>query len=135
MLEPDNTEYLLVLAEAEYRMGDEEEAELLYKRILELDPTMMEAWLDWSYVLFNRGSVEEAVTMVYEALKTEPDCHQYHYRLVSYLYHLGKTKQAIEHLEMGLLLNFDDHFLLFEVSPVFSRIPEILETIERNRPN
>ena len=125
---------MLVLAEAEYRQGNEAEAEFLYKRLLELDPTMMEAWLDWSYIAFIKGDTEMAIEMIQEALKIEPDCHQYHYRMVSYLYTVGKTKQAMEHLEMALLLNFEDHYLLFELSPVLSQIPEILEAIERNRP-
>jgi tetratricopeptide (TPR) repeat protein len=134
ILEPDNPEYLLILAEAEYRQGDEIEAERLYKQILEIDPTMMEAWLDWSYVAFNKRDLTLAIDMIYEALKIEPDCHQYHYRLVAYLYANGKVKEALEHLELALILNFEDHFLLFELTPVFSQVPAILESIERNRP-
>jgi tetratricopeptide (TPR) repeat protein len=75
-----------------------------------------------------------AIEMIQEALKIEPDCHQYHYRLVSYLYSVGRSKEALDHLEIALLLNFNDHFLLFELTPVFSQVPEILEAIERNRP-
>jgi hypothetical protein len=54
--------------------------------------------------------------------------------LVAYLYANGKVKEALEHLELALILNFDDHFLLFELTPVFSQVPAILESIERNRP-
>lgn len=134
MLEQDNPEYLLVLAEAEYRMGDEAEAEQHYKQLLEFDPTMMEGWLDWSFICFTKGNTELAIEMLQEALKIEPDCHQYHYRLVTYLYAVGKPQEALEHLELGLLLNFTDHFLLFETTPVLSHVPEIISAIERNRP-
>jgi tetratricopeptide (TPR) repeat protein len=94
LLEPENTEYLLILGECEYRLGKIDDAEEVYKKLLEIDPTMMEAWLDASYIKFTKGEFEEAVELLKEAIKTDPDCHQYYYRLVCYLYELGLIKRS-----------------------------------------
>lgn len=134
LLEQDNSEYILVLAEAEYRLGNAAEAKELYKHILEIDPSMMEAWLDWSYIAFVDEGPEPAIELIREALKIEYDCHQYHYRLVNYLYAMGKTKEALEHLDIALMLNFEDHFLVFELSPSLQNVSEILTAIDLNRP-
>jgi tetratricopeptide (TPR) repeat protein len=134
LLEQDNPEYLLVLAEAEYRSGNPAEAKDLYKRLIESDPTMMEAWLDWSFIEFMEEDPELGIGLICEALKIDYDCHQYHYRLVSYLYATGKTKEALEHLDIALMINFEDHFLLFELTPALQNVKEILTAIELNRP-
>jgi tetratricopeptide (TPR) repeat protein len=134
LLEQDNPEYLLVLAEAEYRSGNPAEAKDLYKRLIESDPTIIEAWLDWSFIEFMEEDPELGIGLICEALKIDYDCHQYHYRLVSYLYATGKTKEALEHLDIALMINFEDHFLLFELTPALQNVKEILTAIELNRP-
>lgn len=135
MLEEDNAEYLLVLGETQYRLNQIENCEETYAKLVELDATMIEAWLDWSFVKYTQKLVQEAVDMMMEALKINFDCHQYHYRLVCYLYDLGKIEEAKKHLEIGLLLNFDDYFLIYEISPSLQQSTALTEIIESYRSN
>jgi tetratricopeptide (TPR) repeat protein len=130
MLEPENSEYLLVLGEAEYKLGQINEAEEIYKRLLDADPTMMEAWLDWSFIKFSLNDLDAAIDLLREALKIEPDCHQYLYRIANYLYAKGENKEATLHLETALILFFDDHFLLFEISPELKNNAAVINLIE-----
>jgi len=133
LLEPENTEYMLVLAETEYRLNHFTESEKIYEQILEIDPGMMEAWLDWSFIKFSEGQLAEAADMLKEAIKTDPSCHQYHYRMVCYLYELGLVKEALVHLDEALHLCAADSFLIFEISPKLQRVPEIFVAIELHR--
>jgi tetratricopeptide (TPR) repeat protein len=133
IMEPENTEYILSLAECEYQLGNLEESEECYQLIIALEPEQMEAWLDWSYVMFNDNREEEAIDLLTEAIKIEPNCHQYYYRLTTYLYKTGKTKSALQYLELGLLINFKEHFLLFEYAPELAQANEVLELIETFR--
>jgi tetratricopeptide (TPR) repeat protein len=77
---------------------------------------------------------ELAISLLSEALKSNYDCHQYHYRLVSYLYATGKTKEALEHLDIALMLNFEDHFLLYEFTPSLQNVKEVTTAIDLYRP-
>jgi tetratricopeptide (TPR) repeat protein len=110
-------------------MNHIEEAIACYQDIILLDPMMMEAWLDWSYVLFVENKQEESAEIVSKALKLSPDNHQLHYRMATYLYALGKTRQAKVHLETALSINFDDHFLIFEIMPQLQNVSDILSLI------
>jgi tetratricopeptide (TPR) repeat protein len=129
VLEQDNTEYLLVLGATEYKMSHIEEAIACYQDIILLDPMMMDAWLDWSYVLFVENKQEEAADIIGKAIKLNTENHQSQYRIATYLYALGKTKQAMMHLETALSINFDDHFLIFEIMPQLQNVSDILSLI------
>ncbi|MFN5920192.1 MAG: hypothetical protein ACK45I_02710, partial [Bacteroidota bacterium] len=58
---------------------------------------------------------------------------QYYYRLFTYLYLTGKTVQAKEYLETALLLNFNDHFLIYEWAPSILQADEITQLIDAFR--
>jgi tetratricopeptide (TPR) repeat protein len=135
MLDPENTEYLLVLGETQYRLNQIENCEETYAKLVELDTTMSEAWLDWSFVKYSQENVKDAIEMLMEALKTNYDCHQFHYRLVCYLYELGKIEEAKKHLEIGLLLKFEDYFLMYEIVPRLIESAALTEIIESYRNN
>ena len=42
---------------------------------------------------------------------------------------MGKTRQAKVHLETALSINFDDHFLIFEIMPQLQNVSDILSLI------
>jgi tetratricopeptide (TPR) repeat protein len=135
LLEPENLEFLLVLAECEYRLGHVKEAEDIYVKMVDLDPGMMEAWLDWSLLKYAEGEISRAAQLIYEAISYDPSIHQYHYRLVVYLYELGRIQEAHKHLELALMSAFDDHFLIFEIAPKLKKVNDILQIIDTYRLN
>jgi tetratricopeptide (TPR) repeat protein len=133
LLEPENAEFLLILAECEYQLGFIKEAEEVYAKLVDMDPGMMEAYLDWSFIKYSEGLYEQAEKIVRDGLKYDPECHQHHYRLVVYLYALGRSQEALLHLEKGLSIHFIDHFLVFDIAPPLRNVPEIMAVIDSHR--
>jgi tetratricopeptide (TPR) repeat protein len=133
LLEPENPEYLLVLAECEFRMGYKKEAEAIYLKITEMDPGLMEAWLDWSFVKYSDNDIQAAISLLEKAISYDNFCHQYHYRMVVYLFENLRIKEALSHLETALTLNHADHFLMFEIKPELAKVHEITLAIEAFR--
>ena len=121
---------MLILAECEYQLGFIKEAEEVYAKLVDLDPGMMEAYLDWSFIKFNEGLFDQAEKIIREGLKYDPECHQYYYRLVVYLYSLGRAQEALICLEKGLSIQFIDHFLVFDIAPNVRNVPEIVAVID-----
>jgi tetratricopeptide (TPR) repeat protein len=114
-------------------LGAHREAEILYKRLLELDPGMMEVYMDYSYLLFKTDRLSEAIELVEKALGYDNDCHQYHYRMVILLYAAAKEREALRHLELGLQIHFADYLLVFEIAPELRNVPAIMATIDSYR--
>lgn len=135
LLEPDNVEFLLVLAESEYEIGAFKDAEDLYLRLLEIDPGMMEVYMDYSFMLYKLDRLAEAIEWVRKALMLDNTCHQYHYRMVVFLYAVAKEKEALTHLEIALSLHYKDYFLLFEIAPELRNVPIIMAMIDSHKPD
>jgi len=96
---------------------------------------MMEAYLDWSLIRYSEGKLKEAIALILEGLIFDKVCHQYHYRLTIYYYELGEVKEALKHLELALSLNFNDHFLVFDIAPNLRKAGDILAIIDAHRGN
>lgn len=135
LLEPENGEYQLALGESLYHNGLQEEASEVYGKLLEDDPGMEEAWLDYSFILFKKGEVDMACDLMREAIKSDPENAIYFYRLCCYTYAIGKRQESITYLEVALVLNFSEHFSLFELNPEMREDTEFMQIIEQNRPD
>lgn len=133
LLEPENAEFLLVMAECEYQLSNFSESENLYKRLLDVDPGMMEAYLDYSFLLLKLDRIEDAIQLIETALSFDDECHQYHYRMVVLKYLIGKENAALLHLEKALSIHFYDYFLLFDIAPQLSNVPSIMNIIDSHR--
>ncbi len=70
--EPDNPEYLFMLAEALVQEGETEEAKALYARAMELDPTHSASAYALGSLHASEGDEEEAVRVMRAALEQDP---------------------------------------------------------------
>ncbi|MCG9879847.1 MAG: tetratricopeptide repeat protein [Bacteroidia bacterium] len=133
LLEPENAEFLLVMAECEYQLNNFLEAESLYKRLLDADPGMMEAYLDYSFLLLKMDRIDDAIQLIETALTFDDECHQYYYRMVVLNYLSGKESAALLYLEKALSLHFHDYFLIFDIAPELSKVTAIMHLINSHR--
>ncbi|RZL07674.1 MAG: tetratricopeptide repeat protein, partial [Pedobacter sp.] len=97
----------------------------------EYNPLDIEAWLDFSTVLYEQDKLKEASETIAEAIKNNPDAAELYYRMVAYLFALGQTAEAITYLETALKADPDKHYILFEYLPQLQDNGLILEVINR----
>ncbi|MCU0450097.1 MAG: tetratricopeptide repeat protein [Bernardetiaceae bacterium] len=113
-LNPEEEEYWLGLAEAEYETGNVVSATEAYERASELGPDNPDTWLDWSYILYEQGDYDKAIDLVKTGIDEVPHHAELHYRLCAYHIAAGKYSQGVAYLENALILDFDSHTVLLE---------------------
>jgi tetratricopeptide (TPR) repeat protein len=83
--------YLGEMARGEKQLTN---AEKLYRRALECDPSNEQAHLRLGVVLGDQHRYEEAITQLKEAARLRPDESSAHYHLASIYSHMGRTAEA-----------------------------------------
>ena len=86
-IEKDNTnlEYLQLYAIIHEKVGFTREAIIAYKKVIEIDQNDQDSWLDYSNLLFQQESKQEAINSLYEALEFNPENAKIYYRLSAYI--------------------------------------------------
>jgi tetratricopeptide (TPR) repeat protein len=113
-IDPNNPVYIKSLAEAEYKVGNVVSARELFRHLRTLDTDDLDYWLDWSYLYYDQGDYENALSIMEGALEETPDHAPFMYRKVVYLISMGKYKEAFNNLEVALILDFEGHTQLFD---------------------
>ncbi len=116
-----NIDYLYLYAILQEKVGFTKEAAIAYKKVLEIDNNDLNSWLDYSYLLFQQESKEEAIDSLYEALEHNPDSAKIYYRLSAYILELGDETKSLSIFKKALAINFDLH------SEIFLFMPKIKE--------
>lgn len=115
-LDPDgaNIGFLLGKAQAEYEIGNIASAIEAYEKVFEIYAGVPELWLDWSYIYFEMGDYERAISLICNGIEELPDNAELYYQAVAYMITAGQLKEALIYLENALILDFDLHVMLFE---------------------
>ena len=108
-----------------------EESEKAYEKVVELNPTDLEAWLDYSSILFEQSKLNEAIEIIALGIKTNPDAAELYYRMVAYLFADGQYNEALAFLETALSTSPDKHYILFEYLPQLQENKIIIDIINR----
>jgi tetratricopeptide (TPR) repeat protein len=90
-------------------------AEAAYRRAVEADPSLSNAFTNLGNLLFKRGRLSEAELCYTRALKVDPEQPEAFYNLGFLLYDRGEVRQAIENFENALATDpsfADAHFNL-----------------------
>jgi len=95
-------ENLLNRALTLHQSGATDEAEQLYKQLLEDDPQNADAQHLLGILLGQQGRFKEALMPLHAALILEPESPSFHNSLGNVEKHLGHTEQAIFHYEQAL---------------------------------
>ncbi|NJM93574.1 MAG: hypothetical protein HC842_01940 [Cytophagales bacterium] len=132
-LDQENQEYWLCVAEAEYKIGNLSSSIDAYEEALMLDDTCLDAWLDLSYIYFERGDYQKAIELIVKSLDALPEEAELYYRATVYLIHAAQFKQAFNFLENALILDFDKHSVLFEFFPKLETQKALFKIIEQFR--
>jgi tetratricopeptide (TPR) repeat protein len=134
-LDCENPTFWKMVAEAEYHIGNLVSSLDAYEEASLLSPDDVEIFLDWSYIYYEQGEHEKALEVIVNALNELPDRADLYYRATAYLLALGKYKEAYNHLENALLLDFDKHTELLEFIPKLETQKALFKIIDQYRQN
>jgi tetratricopeptide (TPR) repeat protein len=70
--------------------------------VVELNPLDVDAWLDYSSILYEQKRLVDAIEVISQAIKNNPDAAELYYRMVAYLFAKGEYNEALNYLEMAL---------------------------------
>jgi tetratricopeptide (TPR) repeat protein len=101
----NNATYCLALGSSLIEMGADKEALVCFLNAVQLRPDMKSAWQSLIKALYVTGYIEEALTQVSVAEDQYGERVEFVYYRAVLLLALGKTKDAVLHLESALLEN------------------------------
>lgn len=94
-----------------------EEAEVGYRKAVELGDFQLDTWLFWVDILQFLGEFDNAVQTLLQASEYFPDEYEVEYRLAGLYYILGESDKGKFHLTNALRMNFENHIILEELYP------------------
>ncbi len=94
-----------------------EEAELGYRKAVELGDHELDTWLFWVDILVQLGESDFAEQTLLQATEFFPEEFEIEYRLAGLNYQAGDNKKGKFHLSNALRLNFKNHRILEHLFP------------------
>ncbi len=132
-LSKDNLDYLAALADAYMSVGEGEMAVEIFERIFQLDTQNKQSWISLATAYFNVDNFRKAFQVLQEAeAKYEGHADVLYIKAVFYL-QAGNRHEALLNLERGLLMNFDEHVMIFEMDDSLLDDAAIIQVIEQYR--
>ena len=90
-------------------------------------------WLNWSFIYYEQGDYKKAIELIQSGIEELPESSELYYRLTAYLISAGKYKEAFHYLENALILNFDNHKVLFDFFPRLETQKALFKIIDQYR--
>ena len=106
-----------------------EKAEALYSKIVELDSSVVDAWINLSESVLPNEGTEGAIDVIERALENNKDQAALWYRLAGYLYRSGKVQQAYFFIETAMKLDVEKIEFLLEYLPELNNEPRFIELL------
>lgn len=116
-IDGDNVLYWKLFATINNRLNFLEEAEIGYKRTLELGNYELETWLDRSDILTSLGEYQAAIFNLIQATEFYPENAEIEYRLGGLYFTIHQTEEGRFHLKNAVRVNADYSFIISELFP------------------
>ncbi len=102
------TNSLMDQALALHRQGRNADAEILYNRILEIDPAHGDARHLLGVIAFQAENYERAVSLIVEAIRVEPNVAPYYFNLAVVYEAIGQLQDAADCYQRGMAIDPDN---------------------------
>ena len=89
------------------RDGEEEKAEAIYREVLKIDPSHVDAMHLLGLVFQSKGRNKEAIEIIGKAIIQSPDVAEFHSNIAASQLALGLPKSAARHAKKAVELNFN----------------------------
>ncbi|MDR9457818.1 MAG: tetratricopeptide repeat protein [Salegentibacter sp.] len=130
-IDEENVLYWKRYAKINNRLKFYEEAEIGYKKSLELGNYELETWIKRCDILTDLGEFEIAVNNLNQALEFHPDSAELEFRLAGLYFNLNEGDKAYYHLNNGLKIDAEYYIIIEELFPqIFQRksVKEIINS-------
>ena len=132
-IDGENVLYWKLYATINKRLNFLEEAEIGYKRSLELGNYELDTWLDRSDILIALGEYDAAIYNLLQAAEFYPENSEIEYRLGGLYFTTHQTEEGRFHLKNALRLNVDYSFIINELFPTLNDRPMIKAIISESK--
>ncbi|MEI6487432.1 MAG: tetratricopeptide repeat protein [Bacteroidota bacterium] len=129
-LEKENPEYWHILGQIQKKLLFYEDAELAFKKSIELDSDDSQLWLDYADLLFEQENKNGSLEILAEGIKNHPQNAALQYRISACLMSIGQKQEALSFLHTALKLDYDKHSELFAYIPQLKENTSITDLIE-----
>ncbi len=124
-IDGENVLYWKLYATINKRLNFLEEAEIGYKRTLELGNYELDTWLDRSDILIALGEYEASIYNLLQAAEFYPENPEIEYRLGGLYFTTQQIQEGRFHLKNALRLNIDYSFIVSELFPLLVDRPMV----------
>jgi tetratricopeptide (TPR) repeat protein len=132
-LSKDSVEYLVALAESYMMVDEDAKATDLFERAFQLDPDTKQNWINLATAYFNAKDYRKAFLTLTEAeQKYENNADIFYIKAVLYL-QIGNKHEGLLNLEKGLLKDFKEHTLIFEMDDSLLDNDSVIQVIDQYR--
>ncbi|MFP4846521.1 tetratricopeptide repeat protein [Winogradskyella sp. PE311] len=132
-IDGENVLYWKLFATINKRLNFLEEAEIGYKRTLDLGNYELETWLDRGDILTALGEYEAAIYNLIQATEFYPENAEIEYRLGGLYFTTLKSEEGRFHLKNAVRLNKDYSFIISELFPSLNDRPMIRAIISDSK--
>lgn len=132
-LNRENVDYLVALGDAYMSTGDDVQAVEIFERIFQLDPQSRQNWINLATAYFNASDYRKAFQVLNEAEQKYENSADIFYIKSVFYNKAGNRHESLINLEKGLLVNFDEHTLIFEMDDTLLDDAAMIQVIEQYR--
>lgn len=132
-LKDDDPDYLEMLADANYELGDLDCAIEMFSKAIDIRPNSRDAWLALARTLLESGMCRDAFTVLDDACEEFDDPADIIYVKSAYYFLIGNKKEALLNLEKALLIDFKLHPIIFEVAPKMEKDLAVQQVMNQYR--
>lgn len=130
-LSKDNVDYLTALADAYISIDEGQKALDLFIHIFNIDPKSKQNWVNLATAYFNMEDFRKAFQILTEAEQKYDDCADILYIKAVFYYQAGNKNEALLNLEKGLLLSYDEHYIIFEMDENLRNDEVVMQIIDQ----
>ncbi|WP_339610548.1 tetratricopeptide repeat protein [uncultured Planktosalinus sp.] len=130
-IDSENVHYWKRYAKINNRLNLFEEAEIGYRKTIELGNYELQTWISRSDILMQLGEFDAAVTNLFQAIEFYPENAELEYRLSGLYYFQNDSTKGRFHLKNALKLDLEYKMILEVLFPTVYDLPEVQKLISK----
>ena len=129
--DPTNYFYWHILANAEYKLGNEASCLEAFEKATELNPNDKHVWKDYAFIYYDQKEYESALAIINVGIKFLPEVAELYYLAFVFSLKAGNIKESLNILENALILDAEKQYMLFDYFDSLEEQKAIVHIIDK----